>query len=52
MRIQKKFTPLKPEDFGMSPDELKDLVAGAQRHLAPVAEEEDEETFAPKVDPE
>ena len=47
----KQFTPLKVEDFGLSPQEMKELVTGAQRHLAPATEEQDEETFVPKVDP-
>lgn len=34
---------IKPEDFNLKPEEVKDLVTGAQNHLAiPPAEDDDE----------
>lgn len=36
-------TPLKPEDFSLSPAELESLVVGAQTFLAPVPDPEDDE---------
>jgi len=44
--------PLKIEDFDLTPDEMKDLVQGAQRFLAPAADpaDDDRATF-PSVPP-
>ena len=38
--MKPKFKPLTLEDFGLSKDELKNVVTGSQRFLAPVEDEE------------
>lgn len=37
--MNEKFKPLAVEDFGLSSDELKTLVEGSQRFLAPVEDD-------------
>ena len=50
MKIERKqFKPLSAEDFGLSKEELTELVTGAQTFLPPVPDEGDDETFVPKV---
>jgi len=43
--MAEKFTPLKVEDFDLSPDDLKIIVAGAQTFLSPAEDPEDEDTL-------
>ncbi len=42
-----KFKPLKLEDFNLSSEELKTLVAGAQSFLSPMEDPQDDEFFSP-----
>lgn len=39
------YSPLTVEDFGLTEDELKTLVTGAQTHLAPADDDLDNEPF-------
>lgn len=50
MSDPKTFKPVTLEQLGLSPDEMKILVDGAQRFLPPVDSEED--TTKPTVDRE
>ena len=38
--MNSEFKPLAVEDFGLSPDDLKTIVEGSQRFLAPTSDEE------------
>ena len=35
--------PIKPEDFDLTPDEMKQLVVGAQTFLAPAPDPDDDD---------
>ncbi len=43
------FKPVTAEDFGLSPEEMQELVSGAQKFL-PVGEDPDDNETLPRVD--
>jgi hypothetical protein len=46
----KTFKPLTVEDFNLKPEEMKELVEGAQKFVPPVPEPEDDETHGVDAD--
>jgi hypothetical protein len=40
-----------PEDFGLSPEEMKNLVTGAQQYLPPEPDPADEQTLTTTAEP-
>jgi hypothetical protein len=43
---------IKPEDFKLTPEELKDLVTGAQEYLPPESDPADEQTLTTTAEPQ
>lgn len=48
--MSKTFKPVKMEDLGLKPGELKTIVEGAQVFLAPMEDFLDSEKLKPEVD--
>lgn len=40
-----EFKPLELEDFNLSPEDLKEIVTGAQTFFPPAGDEDDEDTL-------